>query len=143
MRVVVTGVSIGLLRLQTPGGHAGMSPPVRIRTSQLARCRWPGSLWLAAWGAAACRHLARALWFRTSARTLTGVLEWAADLRVTGVESLESAEPEGHFEGQMALGGADSGWPGLACASVFPAQGLYQGQDRSVHGKEKVYGSIP
>ena len=40
---------------------------------------------------------------------------------------------------------ADRGSPPLACASVLPAQSLYGAyRDRLVvHGKEKVYGSIP
>jgi hypothetical protein len=47
----------------------------------------------------------------------------------------------GTLRGRMVLGGADSGWPGLACASVFAGQGLYLGRgDRSAgHGKKKVY----
>jgi hypothetical protein len=51
----------------------------------------------------------------------------------------------GTLRGKMALGHADWSLSPLAYASVFPGQGLYQGQrDRSaVHGKEKVYGSIP
>jgi hypothetical protein len=45
----------------------------------------------------------------------------------------------------MALGGAGSGLPTLASASVLPGQDLYLGRaNRSAgHGKEKVYGSIP
>jgi hypothetical protein len=44
----------------------------------------------------------------------------------------------------MVLGGADSGWPGLVCASVFAGQGLYLGRgDRSVgHGKEQLCGRV-
>jgi hypothetical protein len=51
----------------------------------------------------------------------------------------------GTLRGRMVLGGADSGWPGLVCASVFAGQGVYLGRgDRSVgHGKEQLCGRLP
>jgi hypothetical protein len=51
----------------------------------------------------------------------------------------------GTLRGKMAPGGADSGLSPLACASVSPGQVLYQDRTNrsSVHGKEKVYRSIP
>ena len=51
----------------------------------------------------------------------------------------------GTLRGKMALGGAGSGLPMLAPASVLPGQAVYLGcRNRSAgHGKEKVYGSIP
>ena len=51
----------------------------------------------------------------------------------------------GPLRGEMAFGRAGSGLPALASVSVLPGQELYLGRgDRSsIHGKEKVYGSIP
>ena len=51
----------------------------------------------------------------------------------------------GTLRGKKALDSADSGLSRLACASVSPGQVLYQDRTNrsSVHGKEKVYGSIP
>jgi len=51
----------------------------------------------------------------------------------------------GTLRGKMLLDSADFRLSPLACASVFPGQALYQDRMNrsSVHGKEKVYGSIP
>jgi hypothetical protein len=51
----------------------------------------------------------------------------------------------GTLRGEMAFGGAGWGLPKLASASVLPGQELYLGRGNrsSIHGKEKVYGSIP
>ena len=46
---------------------------------------------------------------------LVAVLEQVADLQATRTGGTESAEPEGHFEGQN---GAPQRWFGLAYASV-------------------------
>jgi hypothetical protein len=53
--------------------------------------------------------------------------------------------PGGNSGGRMPPAGASGGQPPLATASVEAGQGLY-GRYRDflvVHGKEKVYGSIP
>ena len=51
----------------------------------------------------------------------------------------------GTLRGKMALGGAGSGLPLLAPASVLPGQAVYLGcrNCSAGHGKEKVSGSIP
>jgi hypothetical protein len=53
--------------------------------------------------------------------------------------------PGGQLGGRMLPAGASEGQPPLATVSVGAGQGLY-GRYRDflvVHGKEKVYGSIP
>jgi hypothetical protein len=60
---------------------------------------------------------------------------------------MASARPSGdHCGGSLGQNGAGEGWPGqLLSATVSPSQALY-GCYRDflvVHGKEKVYGSIP
>ena len=51
-------------------------------------------------GSPGARRFVCALCSRTSALILTGVLEWATDLRVTGVAGPGSAGPEGPPGGQ-------------------------------------------
>src|SRR5262245_28926119 len=51
---------------------------------------------------------------------LIGVLEYAANLRVTGAAGVKSAESEGHLAGQQALGRADLSTSPPVCASVLP-----------------------
>ena len=94
---------------------------------------------------ARCPEFACALRSGTSAGTLTGALEWAADLRGAGVAGRKALGLRGILRGRMVLGGADPGSSPLACASVCAGQGLYLGRGNrpAGHGKEKVYGSIP
>ena len=68
----------------------------------------------------------------------------------SGDERLSSAATKcrssrGHLGGKTQPAGADLGSFPLVCASVLPAQSLCGAfRDRLVvHGKEKVYGSIP
>ena len=77
--------------------------------------------------------------------TLAAVLEQVADLQATAMAGRKVLSLRGTLRGKMALGGAGSGSPALASASVLPGQELYLGRgNRSAgHGKEKVYGSIP
>ena len=51
----------------------------------------------------------------------------------------------GHFKGPgRTVLAAASGWPLLVCARELPSQSLSGTVNRpSIHGKEKVYGSIP
>jgi hypothetical protein len=78
--------------------------------------------------------------------TLVAVLEQVADRHATAMAGgFKVLSLRGTLRGRMALGGAGLGLPTLASASVLPGQELYLGRGNrsSVHGKEKVYRSIP
>jgi hypothetical protein len=105
---------VGLLRWRASGSHAGMSPP-------------SGSAGQSAGAMSAGRVVLAGRRVKGPPGGRCGGAPKALGLR-------------GTLRGRMVLGGADSGWPVLVCASVFAGQALYLGRgDRSAgHGNEKV-----
>ncbi len=68
------------------------------------------------------------------------MLEHVADPQATAMARRKVLNLRGALRGKMALGGAGSGLPMLASASVLPGQELYLGRGNrsAIHGNEKV-----
>jgi hypothetical protein len=83
------------------------------------------------------------LHFKTESNNCARIGKVFRERQVDSVEKMLNLR--GALRGRTAPGGAVSGSSLLACASVLAGQRLCQGErNRSVlHGKEKVYGSIP